>query len=81
MLTCTHLEIVSKSQLHDVKVITILLEHRLNGISHSTFVRHPHDLGHLVGQVHFKNISLVSLKDIQVLCVGGVGWGGGGVRQ
>ena len=68
-LSCTHPEIVSKPQLHDVKGVSLFLEHRLDGVLDCTSWWHCQDLCHLVGKVDLKDISLVSLEDVEMLYV------------
>lgn len=38
-----------------------------DGIAHCSFWRHCHDLGDLVGKVHFEHIALVGLENIEML--------------
>ena len=45
----------------------MLLENRLNGVSDSPLGWNFHDLGHLVREIHFKDIALVSFEDVEVL--------------
>lgn len=45
----------------------MLLEHGLDGLLHSASWRDLHDLGDLVGEVHFKHVPLVNLVDAQML--------------
>lgn len=66
---CAHLKGVGKAKFHDVKRVAMFLEHWFDGVLHRTFWRNLHDLGHLVGEVHLKDISLVGLEDVEMLCV------------
>lgn len=64
---CTNLEVGGKSELHDLVVVTLLDEDGSNGVTDGALWGDGHDLGDLVGQVHFKHVPLVLLEDVQVL--------------
>ena len=55
-------------------------EDRLYGLCHCALRGDLHNAGHLVGKTHLKQLLLVFLKHIEMLCSGeeGVRRGGGG---
>lgn len=47
----------------------MFLEHWFDGVFDRAPWRYSHDLSHLVRKIDFKDVSLVRLKDVEVLCV------------
>ena len=47
----------------------MLLEDWFDGVLDRASRRHLHDLGHFVGKVHLKDVSLVGLEDVEMLLV------------